>query len=236
MMQRWSPDAIRFMADASEYGTYNKDLAAILKPYMATQGHVCDAGCGLGYLAQKLAGYCAEVTAIDRSPAVIEAMKARQLPHNLRVFCEDIFTIDAQFDSMVFCYFGRTDEILRVSQKLCTGNVLIVKRECADHSFSIGKIAHRKHTIEDTLLKLQELKIPYEQRKICLEMGQPFRTMEDAMTFFRLYNKSEQEVELSAVEKRLIKTGQVDFPLYLPNRRAMELIVFSANDLPKGVL
>lgn len=231
MMQRWGADAIRFMTDASEYGTYNKDLAAILKPFLTTQGHICDAGCGLGYLAQEMSDFCAEVTAIDRSQAAIDAMKTRALPKNLHILCEDIFTIDAQFDSMVFCYFGRTDEILRLSQKLCTGNVLIVKRECAEHTFSLGKVAHRKHTVEDTILRLQELGVAYKQKRICLEMGQPFRDVEDALTFFRLYNKSDREVERSAVEGRLVRTDRRDFPLYLPSQRAMELIVFSAKEL-----
>ena len=231
MMQRWGADAIRFMTDASEYGEYYSQLTAELLPYLHRDGHVCDAGCGLGYLAQEMSKYCAQVTAIDRSEAATQALLNRRLPQNMRVLCEDIFTIHEQFDAMVFCYFGRTDEILSLAKKLCKGNVLIVKRDCAEHKFSIGKVEHRRHTVEDTIQALEDLNVPYVQKQISLEMGQPFRNIDDAMTFFRLYNKSDREVELQEVENRLTRTDDPKFPLYLPSQRKMELIVFSASDL-----
>ena len=230
-MQRWGADAIRFMTDASEYGEYYRQLTAELLPYLPRNGHVCDAGCGLGYLAQEMSQYCANVTAIDRSEAATQAMKKRDLPQNMQVLCEDIFTLQEQFDAMVFCYFGRTDEILSLAKKLCKGNILIVKRECAEHKFSIGEVTHRRHTVEDTIHTLENLGVPYVRKQISLEMGQPFRNIDDAMTFFRLYNKSDREVELQEVSDRLISTENPEFPLYLPSQRNMELIVFSAKDL-----
>ena len=57
MMQRWGTDAIRFMTDASEYGDYYRQLTTKLLPYLPLNGHICDAGCGLGYLAQEIAEY-----------------------------------------------------------------------------------------------------------------------------------------------------------------------------------
>ena len=231
MMQRWGSDAIRFMTDASEYGEYYRQLTAELFPYLPLDGHICDAGCGLGYLAQEMSKYCAKVTAIDRSEAATKAILKRELPQNMRVLCEDIFTLQEKFDAMVFCYFGRTDEILSLAKKLCKGNILIVKRDCAEHKFSVGEVAHRRHTVEDTIHALENLNVPYVQKQISLEMGQPFRNIDDALTFFRLYNKSDREVELQDVAERLIHTDDAEFPLYLPSQRKMELIVFSASDL-----
>ncbi len=234
MMQRWGEDAVRFMSDASEYGTYYKELSAVLLPYLPVHGHVCDAGCGLGYLAQELSSYCKEVTALDSSAAAVSAMLKRQLPQNLHVQHTDIFSFDAAFDAMIFCYFGRTDEILYLAKRLCKGNVLIVKRECAEHTFSLGEVKHRKHTVEHTLNTLRDLDVPYTNQQLTLEMGQPFRNLDDAVAFFRLYNKSELAVEEKIVKARLIQTGRSDFPLYLPSQRKMELIVFSAADIPIG--
>lgn len=69
MMQWWTPDAVRFMRDASEYGAHYTLLSEYLMRWLPADGHVCDAGCGLGYLAQALAAHCRCVTAIDRSEA-----------------------------------------------------------------------------------------------------------------------------------------------------------------------
>lgn len=54
MMQLWVEDMIRFMRDASEYGTYNQELANLLAPELTRDMHICDAGCGLGYLSLAL--------------------------------------------------------------------------------------------------------------------------------------------------------------------------------------
>ena len=58
MMQWWTPDAVRFMRDASEYGAHYTLLSEYLMRWLPADGHVCDAGCGLGYLAQALAAHC----------------------------------------------------------------------------------------------------------------------------------------------------------------------------------
>ena len=234
MMQRWNEDAIRFMKDASEYGTYYRELTAELLPYLPKDGHICDAGCGLGYLASELSKHCKCVTALDSSISAITAMRKRQSIDHINIVCADIFTISDRFDAMVFCYFGRIEEILHLAKKLCRGTVLIIKRDCAEHTFSLGNVEHKKHTMEDTLGTLSALQIPFLKKSIALEMGQPFRSFNDALDFFRLYNKSSTPVSETAVAERLLQTGEPEFPLYLPSQRKMELIVFSARDIPEG--
>ncbi len=234
MMQRWGPDAVRFMCDASEYGTYHQALIAELLPYLPQNGHICDAGCGLGYLSEQLAKHCRKVTALDRSEAALTHLRKRSAAENLHIVCDDIFSVSSQFDAMVFCYFGKTNEILHLSRKLCKGNVLIIKRECSEHRFSIGAVPNRNHRVESTSDVLRQFNVPFESKQITLELGQPFRNIEEAMCFFRLYNKSTEPVEEIAVRNLLIEIQDNEFSLYLPSVRTMELIVFSAKDLPKG--
>jgi len=230
-MQRWGSDAIRFMKDASEYGSYYEELSKELLPYIPCDGHICDAGCGLGYLANELAKYSKQVTALDVSDAAINALKARKTRQNLLARCEDIFKLTERFDAMIFCYFGKTSEILSLAKKLCKGNAIVIKRDCAEHLFSIGEVKRKKHSVERIADVLQEWKIPFEQKQLRMEMGQPFRTFDDAIRFFELYNKSDQPIEANAVQQRLVNTDDPSFPLYLPSLRKMEMIVFSAKDL-----
>lgn len=232
MMQWWSEDAVRFMRDASEYGTHYAQLTDCLMRWLPADGHICDAGCGLGYLAQSLASRCRRVTAIDRSEKAIAALRARPLPENLEVLCADAFSMrpERKYDAMTFCYFGNTDEILQTAKRNCSGPVVMVKRDCREHRFSVRpERAHRDIRVAaEDLLKQKQ--IPYSLERLELEFGQPFRSFADAVSFFRLYNPQEK-VDADWVAARLTSTGRADFPLYLPETRKMAVIVFQAQNL-----
>lgn len=230
MMQRWGAEAVRFMRNASEYGNHYELLAAELLSYLPKDGHICDAGCGLGYLSRELAKYCREVTAVDRSEAALSVLREHCPPQNLHICCDDIFTMDARYDAMVMCYFGHTDEILRLAAR-CDGNMIVVRRDCSRHKFSIGTVARNHQNANNLHAELSRMGIAYGTKTLQIELGQPFESVDDAVTFFELYNKSEQAVERGEVQRRLVPTGREDYPWYLPGKRDMELTVFSANDV-----
>ncbi len=229
MMQRWSAQTIAFLRDAADYGEYHQQLAAHLLPYLPRDGHICDAGCGTGDLSLELAKHCRRVTAVDQSEAAIHALKKRGCPENLQPICADIFLMQAHYDAMVFCYFGRISEVLSLARQQCGGTVIFAKRNCNEHRFSVGKAPYQ-HFTQNTADLLRENRIPFQRESLSLEFGQPFRSMEAALEFFRLYNRSEQDVSASVIAPRLVETEQSEFPLYLPMKREMELFIFQAGE------
>ena len=235
MMQRWSEDTIRFMEDASSYGNYHKELADILLNYLPADGHICDAGCGLGHLALELAKECRAVTAVDASADALRGILSRELPDNLCVLQGDIFAMEDRYDAMVFCYFGKTQEILRLASLGRTQKILVVRRDCGVHSFSASAVQRKEHSINELTAVLEEKGIPYFSRNISLELGQPFRTMDDALRFFSLYNKSDRPIIPEMLEERLVRTERESFPLYYPSVRNMELIVFETKNILEKV-
>ena len=68
MMQYWYEDMVRFMKDASEYGTYNQELTRLIVPYLNKKTHICDAGCGLGYLSLAMAPFVGQVSSVEKNP------------------------------------------------------------------------------------------------------------------------------------------------------------------------
>ena len=231
MMQRWSRDTIRFMTDASQYGEYYKQLVSALLPHLPLEGHVCDAGCGLGFLARELSKHCRQVTAVDASAAALETLLQGERPENLKVRHGDILQMDGDYDAIVFCYFGKTEEILSLGATQCRDKILVVRRDCSQHRFSTGTVERKSHSINTLTQTLRDLEVPYFSQNLSLELGQPFRSFADAICFFHLYNKSSEPVDPESLKKRLIPLEQGEFTLYYPNTRDMELIVFSAKDL-----
>lgn len=234
MMQIWNADAAAFMRDAITYCHYAERLAAVLLKYLPAEGHICDAGCGIGALSAVLAQSCREVTAVDISQTAIDTLRLNSSDKNLHAVCADIFTMQPKtpYDAMVFCYFGRTDEILRIAKRQCVGRVLLVKRDCAAHRFSMGYVEQPLHRRDMTRELLLAEHIPFVSERLSLELGQPFRSMDDALSFFRFYNTSDIPVTEEAVLPRLRKTQDAEFPYYLPELRQMELFVFRTQDIP----
>ena len=106
-MFRWNEDMIRFLRDASEQSDYHRLLAETLAGRLPADAHVCDAGCGLGYLSLRLAPYCRRVTAVDvceETLAVLRENCAKEGITNITPRCGEIDTLppDAPYEAIVF--------------------------------------------------------------------------------------------------------------------------------------
>ena len=239
MMQLWEKDMVRFMRDASEYGTYNQEIVKRLLPYLNKEMHICDAGCGLGYLSLALAPHVAAVTGVERHPdaSAVLAENSRRLGlENVTARCGPIEATvpERPYDAMVFCFFGGIDEILAISKAQCRGRVFIVTRNYTTHRFSVGE--HRtgsygRRTSHDTLEKLG---VPFEETTLSLEFGQPFRTFEDARRFYETYSVDADKTVITDafLREKLVRLEDGDFEWYMPHRRELAILTFEAKDIP----
>ncbi|UQT47269.1 class I SAM-dependent methyltransferase [Flavonifractor plautii] len=135
--------------------------------------------------------YCRAVVAADLSAEAIRHLEAQPLPPNVEPRRCDVLadTPDEPYDAMVFCFFGRTDEILSAARRQCTGTVAVLKRCGRDHRFP-GEGPPRQG-FEELCRELEEKGIPYQSRVLELDMGQPFRSLEDAAVFFRTHSRDD---------------------------------------------
>ena len=192
MMQAWTPEGMAFLQDAMACCGYYPALARRIAPYLPKQAHVCDAGCGLGGLSVALLPYCRHVTAVDRAAAPLENLRQRA-GHDPRLTVRqgDIRCLppETPYDAMVFCLFGDVEEALTVARQQCRGTVLLIRRDYAYHRFSTGRVPVG-FTAADSEDTLRHLGLSYRMERFSLEFGQPFRSLEDAQRFFRLYDRS----------------------------------------------
>lgn len=237
-MFRWNEDRIRFMQSASEYGAYHRRLTDWMRPFLQQRQHICDAGCGLGYLSLSLAPYVRQVTAADcnrQALAVLADNCAKRSIHNIDIRCGDLFTMRpaAPYDAMVFSFFGKMEEIAAIAAAQCRGTVFAFKKNYATHRFSVGTHAVGDDSFSAATDWLTRHGIPFSSQELELEMGQPFRSWEEARLFFRLYSHDPDKslITDAFLRGRLKETGRTDFPLYLPHTRSLGCIKFSSEDL-----
>ena len=83
-MFSWSADTLRFMADACRRTDFHEKLTALLLPYLKPTDHICDAGCGLGYLSLALSPHAARVTAAERDAAALAVLRQMPWTGNIR--------------------------------------------------------------------------------------------------------------------------------------------------------
>lgn len=241
-MFRWTPDMVRLRKDAAEYGGFDAKIAARILPHLAEDADVCDAGCGLGYLALALAPHCRQVTATDIcAPALAvlrENVKNAGIANIDIVEC-DFFDPHAQerYDSIVFCLFGGVSQTLRAVQARCRGKAFLIKKNWDTHRFALEEKPLRRRTFLQTCAELDELGVPFQTELFPLDMGQPFRSLSDAALFFRAYGgeKNPSADTERNIAQRLEETGLAEFPYYLPSCRELGLIVLNAQDIPDAV-
>ena len=133
---------------------------------------------------------------------------------------------------MIFCFYGAIGDILRIASESCRGTVVALKKNDVVHRFSAGEHTECHDNFARAAEYLKELGIPFESRTLELEFGQPFRTMADAYRFFEIYSPKEEKKRITEefLKKKLISTGDREFPLYLPHRKRIGWLQFEAED------
>lgn len=238
MMYRWEPDMIRYMRDASEHSRYNRELVTQMLPWLEKDTHICDAGCGLGYLSMTLAEHVGHVTAVDINADALRNLEEKALS-NVTILCGDIAVLPPTrpYDAMVFCFFGGIEEILRIAKEQCGGSVFVVSRNYTAHRFSVGKYPTGSYGFSRAKVVLNEKGIPFIEKTLQLEFGQPFRSLEDARRFFELYSRdgNKQLITDEFLREKLVEQPG-DFPWYLPHLRKVGFLRFEAEKIRKESL
>ena len=239
-MYLWTPDSIRFRVDAAEYTKYDDAIVAQILPHLSAKAHVCDAGCGLGFTSLALARHCARVSAVDASKEALAILRdniAAGTIQNIDVVEGDLFLMEPEqkYDAMLFCFFGRLEETLRAAKAQCAGTVFLVKKNWHNHRFTPGETPLKRFTFQQTLAELEALQIPCRAETFPLEMGQPFRSIDDAMLFFETYRQDDDKADLAQdTVKRLLRVTDSDiFPYFLPATRTLGIIAVDVDDIPK---
>ena len=241
-MFRWTDDMVRFMRDAAGFGSYQTELAGWICGQIPDARHVCDAGCGLGFLALQLAQRYPRVTAADISEQALDIAHAQaeeKRVSNLEIVQTDLlaYAPETRFDAMVFCLFGKMPEILPIAKHCCAGRIVVIKKAFTHHRFSVSSVPLRDEVTEQAADFLRAQGVPFQLETKTFDMGQPLRSLDDAVRFFEIYSKDAPgTITLETVLPRLRKTGDRAFPYYLPQEKALGRFAIDSKDIPEEFL
>ena len=79
--------------------------------------------------------------------------------------------------------------------------------------------------------------VPFRLETKTFDMGQPLRSLDDAVRFFEIYSKDAPgTITRETVLSRLRETGACAFPYYLPQKKALGRFILDAKAIPEEFL
>lgn len=231
----WNKNTIRWFSEASEYTGYNRALSKILMEQIPHRGTICDMGCGAALIDYELAPHFEQITCVDISGEAIASVEkniAEKNLSNMTAICTDGTTFSGSFDTVIALFHGGPN-IYNNYYHLAKEQLIIVT-----HLGKCGTFSPKKHQkkhefgVDRTKEHLDKLGVKYEYMEHSLEYGQPFHTFEDAQAFMDVYSAPGMTTEekRAHLEDRLVKTGEVEYPYYMPNKKEMGIFIINKKE------
>lgn len=243
----WDEDKIRWYAAALEAGDYPRVFMPLLQGMLDFHSTVLEVGAGIGPFALMLAAKVQRVTALEPCGLALEHLRTTAQARGIaNMECVESTWEDwpgEPHDAIIASYVGKrvaADEasLLKMNSLARRAVVLVGPVEAVKRDFGIDVLlaslgresAARGGTAGDSRRALERLGIPFSSRTYTYEFGQPFSSLDEAVTFFaRHFQLTPHELDRtrSFLEKRLVPRDQ---GYYLPGTRTSDVVYWHKTD------
>jgi len=221
MVFEWNEETIRWYWEANEYTKFYSNIAKIVAPMLEGYRTFCDMGCGLGLINLELSDYVESIDCVDVSGealSFIQTISQSRGIGNIKTHKADCHAFEGRWDVIHICFFssGNIEPFLPRCKKL----IIIVGGDGSESFYPEKYRKKRKNTISKEAAYLDSLGVEYRLTEVCLEFGQPLKTMEEARRFVRTYAAEITDGELEeflASNLRII--NHEAFSFYLPRMK-----------------
>lgn len=214
----WTDARIRWMGDAAKKSKFYYWIAERISAYLPPSARVFNAGGGLGDLAIWMSYHVEQVTVMENDAKAVAALRAR-CPQNVVAILGDVLTYspDKLYDALVLFDIGGAEQVLPVVRELSRAKTFVL----LSRDTAAGEAA-----IADLTGTLKGAGIPFTYEPFEQEQIQPFRSREDAKSYFLFsWNRLLTDVELDVL---LDATKDEEFPYQLVEQKKIGMIVFDA--------
>ncbi len=214
----WTDARIRWMGDAAKKSKFYYWIAERISAYLPPSARVFNAGGGLGDLAIWMSYHVEQVTVMENDAKAVAALRAR-CPQNVVAILGDVLTYspDKLYDALVLFDIGGAEQVLPVVRELSRAKTFVL----LSRDTAVGEAA-----IADLTGTLKGAGIPFTYEPFEQEQIQPFRSREDAKSYFLFsWNRLLTDVELDVL---LDATKDEEFPYQLVEQKKIGMIVFDA--------
>lgn len=230
----WNEQSVRWFRNASEYTGYNRKLAQLLLEHIPSRKTLCDMGCGAALIDFELAKFIEQVTCIDISPVVIDAVSQQvreQKIGNLTPRCMDASTATGEWETVTALFHGGGN-VVEKYLPLAKDQLILVTHGSLVGSFGPdGRQVVKCFDADGIQAYLDERGVKYHYQLEQLEFGQPFTDLDDARAFTRAYSKPMTDSELeNYLREKLETTDDASFPYYLPKKKSLGIFVIRRSE------
>lgn len=214
----WTDARIRWMGDAAKKSKFYYWIAERISAYLPPSARVFNAGGGLGDLAIWMSYHVEQVTVMENDAKAVAALRAR-CPQNVVAILGDVLTYspDKLYDALVLFDIGGAEQVLPVVRELSRAKTFVL----LSRDTAAGEAA-----IADLTGTLKGAGIPFTYEPFEQEQIQPFRSREDAKSYFLFsWNRLLTDVELDVL---LDATQDEEFLYQLVEQKKIGMIVFDA--------
>lgn len=234
MLIVWNEQSIRWFRNASEYTGYNQKLAQILLEHIPSRATLCDMGCGAALIDFELARFVEQVTCIDISPVVIDAVQQQareQGVANLTARCMDASQAQGEWETVTALFHGGGDVVEKYLPLAKDQLILATHGSLVGGFGPKGRQAVKCFDTGGVQAYLDGLGVKYHLQMEQLEFGQPFTDLDDARRFVKAYSKPMTDGEMEDyLREKLEPTGNEKFPCYLPKKKNLGIFVIRRSE------
>ena len=214
----WTDANIRWMSDAAKKSKFYYWIAERIAAYLPPSARVFNVGGGLGDLAIWLSYHVEQVTVIENDPKAVAAFRTR-CPHNVVAILGDVDTYspDKLYDALVLYDVGGAERAMPVVRELSRAKTFVLfSRETPQGEADVSEFSEA----------LKNAGIPFSYEPFEQEHVQPFRSREDAKSYFLFSTKRMPTDE--ALDAMLEQSEDEEFPYALVEKKKLGMLIFDA--------
>lgn len=236
----WTDESIEWYQEALRVTGHHKKMFEEVAEFFSPDEDVFDIGCGMGFLDMEIAGIVHHITGVDIEERVIRILEEEAMNRNignLNGMVSDWKELGQECcDTLMLCSFGTLEQDLADLMGLCRKRLIMLKRNGLQDEKCFEVEHMRLNGSNQDEMFLKERGIPFQMKIFYSDFGQPLKDKAQAERFISHYGLLGPDEDLEGFFRGyMIRTGDKEYPYYLPNPKNVHVIIIEKDEFAKCI-